>query len=85
MLGTPSTLNIVMAITNVYIMVYNPLDWPILPVDLTETIYNSFEGCSVPLYVCLFIRLGACLPFSDFEVIVMNHLRVSPSQLHPGA
>ena len=28
-------------------------------------------------------RLGITLPFTDFEIGVLNHLRVAPSQLHP--
>lgn len=84
MVGTHSILSIVEAISNVDIMVGNSLDWLILLVCPEERICNSFEGCSVPVYECLFIRLGTCLPFFDFEVVVMDRLRVAPLQLHPG-
>lgn len=47
--GTPSVLNIVEAITEVDITVGNPSDWLILPLSPGERIYHSFEGCSVPL------------------------------------
>lgn len=63
-------------------MVDNPLDWLILSVGLIERIYSYFEDYFVPLYECLFTRLGIRLPFSNFEVAMMNCLKVTPSQLH---
>lgn len=80
---TPSSINIVEVITNVAIMVTNSYDWSVLPLGSTERICSSFEGCSVPLYECLFTKLRVRPPFFDFEVVVMNHLRVAPLQLHP--
>lgn len=85
MLATPSMLKIVTAIVDVAIMVGDPLDWSVLLVDLTKRICNSFECYLVPLYECLFTRLGARFPFSNSEVVVMNHLRVSPLKIHHGA
>lgn len=46
---------------------------------------HHFEGCLVSLLECLFTGLGIHYPFSDFMVAVMDHLKVSPSQLHPRA
>lgn len=77
-IGTHSTLNIIVAI-NVDIMVGNSLDWSVLPLDFVERICSSFEGCLVLLYECLFTKLRVHFPFSIFEVVVMNRLRVSPS------
>lgn len=84
MLGTPSILSIVEAITSANIKVANPSSWSVFPVNLAERICNSFEECLVPLYEYLFTRLGICLPFLDFEVFVMDRLKVVPSQFHPG-
>lgn len=64
---TPSTLNIVTTITNVDIMVENSSDWSVHPVDRVERIYNSLKGCSVPLYECLFTKLGVHFPFFLFS------------------
>lgn len=72
-------------IINVGIIVDNSLNWSTLPVCPTKRICISFEGCSVPLYECLFTRLGVRLPFSDFEVAMMNRLRAAPLQPHHGA
>lgn len=77
-IGTPSALNIVEAIANVATTVGNPSDWSVLLVGLVERICNSFEGSSVPLYQFLFTRLGMHFPFSDIEMLVMNHLRFAP-------
>lgn len=85
MVETPSTLNNVEVITNVEIMVGNSSYFLVLPFGPTERICCSFEGCSVPLYEFIFTRLRVRLPFSDFEVAVINRLRVAPLQLHPGA
>lgn len=84
-LATPSTLKIVTAIVDATIMVGDPLDWSVLLVDSTKRICNSFKCYSVPLYECLFTMLGARFPFSNFEVVVMNRLRVSPLKIHHGA
>lgn len=46
---------------------------------------RSFEWSSVPLYECIFTSFRVHLPFSSFEMEVMNHLRVSPSQIPPRA
>lgn len=82
---THSTLKTIVVITNVDIMVDNPSDWLVLLVNPAERMCNSFEGCLVPLYEFILTMLGVRLPFFDFEVVVMNLLRVTPSQLYPKA
>lgn len=84
--GTSSILNIVEVVTHTNIIVGNSPNWEILLVGMDERVYNSFEGCSVPMYDCFFTGLGLHIPFSDFEVAVINHLKVPPpQQLHPRA
>ncbi|KAL5059662.1 hypothetical protein RYX36_031266, partial [Vicia faba] len=51
----------------------------------TKRMCSSIEGCSVPSYEFIFTRLSIRFTFSNFEVVVQNRLRVSPSQLYPGA
>lgn len=50
-----------------------------------KRICSSFEDCMIEFYECLFTRIGLWLPFSDFEVVILNYLQVAPSQLHLGS
>lgn len=79
MLEIPSTLEIVAAISNVDIMVDDPSYLSILSKDMKKRIGISLKDYSVPLYEFLFTRLRVCLPLSDFEMVVMDRLRDSPS------
>lgn len=60
----------------------NPLIGPFLISSPTKRLCSSFDGCLVPFHEFLFSRLRFRLPFNDFEVEVLNHLRITPSQLH---
>lgn len=80
-----SVLSTIEVVIQSNIIICDMADWAILLVGLDERVCIYFEGCSVPLYECLFTRLGVLLPLSDFEVVRVNHLKVSPSQLHIGA
>lgn len=64
------------------IMVGDPLDWPVHHVGSKNGICSSFDECLVPFYEFLFTQIGLQLSFSDFEVVVLKHLKVNPSQLH---
>lgn len=66
-------LNTVEAITQANITVGDSLGWVILLVSPDERVCSSFEGYSILLYECLFIKLGVRPPFSNFEVAIMNH------------
>ena len=37
------------------------------------------------MYESMLTRLGVFLPFSDFEMDVLRHCRVAPTQLHPNS
>lgn len=79
---TPSILNIVGDVTKAEITVDDPPDWVIIPIGPDERVCKSFEGCSVPLYECIFSMFEIRLSFSDFEMVVIDHLKIFPSQLH---
>lgn len=85
MVGTLSFLNTTAGINATNITVDDRLYWSVFPMDLEKRIYRSFNDSSIPLYECMFTRIGLCLPLFDFEVGVLKHLKVSHSQLHLGA
>ena len=53
-IGTPSTLNIVVAITNDDIMVHNPSNWSVFLVDLAERICSFLR---VARFLCMNVSL----------------------------
>lgn len=50
-----------------------------------EIICSSSDNCSLPVYECIFTKIGLWLPFSYFEVVILKHLKVPHSQLHTEA
>ncbi|MCH82910.1 hypothetical protein A2U01_0003723, partial [Trifolium medium] len=59
-------------------------DWHVLLVEGDDRLCSRFDrDCVVPMYKCLFKSMGLCFPLCPFEVGVINHLRICPSQLHP--
>lgn len=77
--GTPFVMNIETPIDAADIPFRDPMDWLNLFVGLERRICNSFDDCSVMLYECLFIKIGLRLSLSEFEMVVLKHLKVSPS------
>lgn len=61
------------------ITINDPLYWLVVSVGLEKRICNSFDDYLVPLYECMFSRIGLWLPLFDFEVVVIKHLKVSSS------
>lgn len=53
-----------------------------LPIPTNKRIYSLFEGCYIPFYDCIFHKLGVWLPLAVFKIEVLEHLRISPFQLH---
>lgn len=84
-LRTPSILSTKTNIGTTDIVVSDPPDWLIVHVDSQKRICNSFDEWSVSFYECLFTLVGLQLPLSEFEVAILKHLKVSPSQIHPGS
>lgn len=48
-----------------------------------KRIHNRYNGSEISFHKCLFPLMGYCLPFNKFEVSILNHLLIYPSQLHP--
>lgn len=67
------------ALTNIR----SSFDRGLFPPDGDKSICNEYDGCIIPFHECLFSLIGFCLPFYDFEINVMTHLMIYPSQLHP--
>lgn len=82
---TLSILNTIEVVTKADITVGNPSDWSIVPIGPEKRICSSFERILVYLYECIFIGLRICLSFSDFEVAIMDHLKLVPSRCYPEA
>lgn len=80
---TPSIFSIEASIDVTEILAGNPLKWSALPVGSDKRISTSFDNYAIPLYECLFTKVGVLLPFSNFQVSVLKNLKVPPSQLHP--
>ena len=60
-------------------------NFTILRPTLTTRICSEFEEDRFPMYEVVFIDLELCLPFSDFQMGVFNHLNLTPSKLHLNA
>lgn len=70
------------AINVVGILVCDFLEWPTHLVGPEKRICIYFDDCVITLYKCLFTRIRMWLSFSDFELSVLKHLKVIPSQLN---
>lgn len=44
---------------------------------------NKYDGCAIPIYEYLYSLIGFRLLLNTFEVGVLNHLLIAPSQLRP--
>lgn len=78
-MSTLSIMNTGTDIIFIDITTSDPLYWSVLYVGLEKIICNSFDDYLVPLYECMFSRIRLWLPLSDFEVVVIKHLKVSSS------
>ncbi|CAI8590874.1 unnamed protein product [Vicia faba] len=74
----PFVLNTTKVIAHVNIIIGDMLNWVILPLGPDVRVCNTFEGCSIPLYECLFNMFGIHLLISNFEVAVLKHLKIPP-------
>lgn len=58
-------------------------DWGTLSPSKDERICDKYGSCIVPFYKCVIFTMPHCLPFTTFEIQVLKHLAMAPSQLHP--
>lgn len=47
-----------------------------------QRIYGQYGGCAIPFHECMFSLIGHHIPFNEFEMGVLNHLLIAPSQFH---
>lgn len=70
--GTSSALSIKASLNDANIMVGDPLEWLVLLVQWGKMLCSSFDDCMVPFYEFLFAIVFIQLPFSEFEVAILN-------------
>lgn len=54
-------------------------DWGIKIPSQDKRLCDKYNACVIPFYECDFSIMDLHLPFSSFEVDVLNHLVVAPS------
>lgn len=59
-----------------------PLTEGVLTPDKDKRICSEYDRCVTPFCDCLFSILDFHLSFNDFEISVLNHLMIAPSQMH---
>lgn len=57
-------------------------DFWVFPLYKDQRIHRQYCGSVIPFQECMFFLTGYCLPFNEFEVGVLNHLLITPLQLH---
>lgn len=57
-------------------------DWGLFPPNGNKRICSEYDRCVNLFHECSFSPMGFYLPFIDFEISFMNHLMISPLQLH---
>ncbi|MCI30223.1 hypothetical protein A2U01_0051432, partial [Trifolium medium] len=60
-------------------------DWEICIPGLTRRICTAWGWGTISMYEIAFQQLGYRMSFTNLEMAVFGHLRVSPSQLHPNS
>ena len=48
---------------------------------MNDKIYSRYERCEYPIHDVLVREMKVDLPLMDFDMVVLNHLRIAPSQL----
>lgn len=66
-------------------MVGDSPDMLVLPMNSKSRICSSFDRCSISFQECFSSMVGLWLPLYEFEVVVLKHLKVSPSYIHQGS
>lgn len=58
-------------------------DWGIMIISEDGRVCDKYGVCIIPFYEFDFSITGLHLPFTTFEIEVLNHLVVAPLELHP--
>ncbi|MCI44441.1 hypothetical protein A2U01_0065680, partial [Trifolium medium] len=65
-------------IKSAFTRVGNPEEWEAVPMTDDYTISDTRIDCIVPMYEVVFESMQVSLPFTKFEVELLNILRVAP-------
>ncbi|MCI38837.1 hypothetical protein A2U01_0060066, partial [Trifolium medium] len=81
-LGVPSRYTTAVPLQNAGIVVSQSNSRGVLPINGDGRLCSRYEGCcGIPMFEILFKTMHVQFPLTDFEVEVLNHLRIAPSQL----
>lgn len=57
--------------------------WRVEAPGVSKWVSDEYNGCCLTMYEILVRELDVNVPFSGFEMRVLTHLKIMPSQLHP--
>lgn len=63
------------SLRDIDITISDPSEWLVLPGPEEKRTCNTFDDCMALFYECLFMRIGPRIPFFEFELSVLKHLK----------
>ncbi|MCI25883.1 hypothetical protein A2U01_0047074, partial [Trifolium medium] len=70
-------------IKSAFCKVGNSEEWEVIPMGDDYVISDTCLDCIIPMYEVVFESMQVSLPFTKFEVELLNIHRVAPSQIYP--
>lgn len=60
-------------------------DWVVSIPEVDEHVCSTYSPDLIPMYEIVFCEMGFRVSFTDFQIVVFNHLELAPNQLHPNS